>query len=1147
MPAEMEFCLLGPLLVRRGGAVVPVSRGKQRAVLATLLLNANRIVSVDELAEILWGPDLPASARVTVQNYVKRLRHVLGDADRARIRTTSGGYQIHASACELDVSAFEALAESARTAGRNEAWGQASESARQALALWRGEPLADAGSSVLAEREAPRLAEIRLQLLETRLDAGLHLGGHAEAVPELQRLVRIYPLRERLHAMLMLALYQCGGPAEALTAYQAARRVLADEVGAEPGAELRELYQRILAADPALAAEPASRSGPRQSLAPGRDLVTPRQLPPAVGHFTGREPELAALNAMLDKPDGRSPGTIVISAIEGTAGVGKTALAVHWAHQVAERFPDGQLYVNLRGYDPGQPVPAADALAGFLRSLGVPGQDIPPETEECAARYRSLLAGKRMLVVLDNAGSADQVRPLLPGTPACTVVVTSRDALAGLAARDGAARLDLDVLPLEEAVALLRTLIGIRVDADTAAAAELASQCCRLPLALRVAADLAASRPGMPLAALTSELADLRTRLDLLEAGGDPHTQVRAVFSWSCRHLDPDAARAFRLLGLHPGPGFDSYAVAALTAATLPQARRALDVLAGAHLIQHVSARRYGMHDLLRGYARELTITPDTGEDRHAALTRLLDYYLHAAAAAMDTLFPAQCHRRPRIPRAATPVPPLADPAAARQWLDSERAVLVAAAAHTSGPDWPGHATRLAATLSRYLLSGDHLSEALTIFSHALAAARRMGDLAAEAMTVNGIGDIDWQQGRLQQAADHYLRAHALFRAAGDRAGEARALGNIGLSETELGRYEQAARQQQKALAIFRDIDDQLGEAHALGSLGLVRQRQGRYREAADNHWRSLELFREIGDREGEAYALGRLGAVDLLVGRYQDAAGYLQQALALSREIGSTVAGSAILGKLGEAYLGLGRYEQAAENFEQALAWFREVGNRGMQTGALNGLGDVLSQTGETGKARAYHATALQLASEVGSPREQARAHSGLARAYQDDRDSRQAQHHWQEALTRYAAIGAPEAREIRVRLATARPGGDNGHEPTPEDRSTTTPAGRHAAALPPRRLASSAPGSEQSRWPGGDRLGERLDLGHPGSHRVVEPACELERVDVVGGMDEDGGGAPLPQPAGDRVEPVLPSRDRTCRVVPADVADDGIAGQSP
>jgi tetratricopeptide (TPR) repeat protein/transcriptional regulator with XRE-family HTH domain len=745
----------------------------------------------------------------------------------------------------------------------------------------------------------------------------------------------------------------------------------------------------------------------------------PRQLPAPVAGFTGRAEELAALTGLLDRSAESMPPAIVISAIGGTAGVGKTALAVHWAHQAAERFPDGQLYVNLRGYDPDQPKPPTDALAGFLRALGVPGQDIPAEEDERAARYRSLLAGKKLLIVLDNAGSVEQVRPLLPGSPSCAVVVTSRDSLAGLVARHGATRLELDLLPAAEAVSLLQALIGQRAKDDPGAAEMLARQCCRLPLALRVAAEIAASRPAEPLAGLTAELADMGTRLDLLETDGDPRTQVRAVFSWSYQRLDAEAAWTLRVLGLHPGPDLDTYAAAALTGTTVPQARRALDALARAHLIQPAAPGRYAMHDLLRGYARELSAALDSGEEQQLALTRLFDHYLHAAKAAMDTVFYLDPHHRPRIPRPATPVPPLADPAAARDWLDGERATLVAAAAHTAAHGWPGHATRLAATLASYLRRGTHYPEALVIFTHAVGAARRTGDRAAEATALNEIGSVALEQGRLQQAADHYRQALTLFREAGDRAGEARPLGNLGVAEKELGRYEQADRHLQQSVAIFRDIGDRFSEARALGNLGSVRTLQGRYQEAVSYHQQSLDLRREIGDRGGEANALVMLGDVDLMLGRYEHAAGYFQQALVMLQGISMTSTEPYILTRLGEAYAALGRYEQAAGHFEQALAAFRESGVQLQEAEAHNGLGELLCRTGDAGKARTHHAAALRLATDAGAPREQARAHRGLARAWHASGNPAQARRHRQEALTIYAAIRAPEADQVRADMA--------------------------------------------------------------------------------------------------------------------------------
>ncbi len=1017
----MWIAILGPLAVHDGETQIDVPRGRLRVLLAALLVHAGAPVAADALAEVVWDGSPPSGAAVTLRSHVVRLRRVLGPRVGARLVTRYPGYLLQAGEDEVDALRFRRLTQDGGTALRGGDWARADRLLGEALNLWRGVALADVASESLRQDEGQDLEAMRLQAEEWRADAALHLGRHAELVPRLQSLATQHPLRERFHAQLTLALYRCDRQAEALAAYHRARDVLVEQLGVEPGPGLQELHQRILSADPALTV-----TGPPGLTEREPQPEVPRELPPTVRGFTGRAAELRALTGLLDRPGEQAPGTVVISAIGGTAGVGKTALAVHWAHQAAGRFPDGQLYVNLRGYDPDQPVSPADALAGFLRSMGVPSQDIPPEPGQRAARYRSLLAGKRMLVVLDNAGSADQIRALLPGTPACTVVVTSRDALAGLVARDGAARLDLDVLPLDDAVALLRTLIGERVDAEPGAAEELSGQCCRLPLALRVAAELAVARPAIPLAGLTRELADLRQRLDQLEAGGDPGTDVRAVFSWSYRHLGADAARAFRLLGLHPGPDFEPYAAAALTDTTLRHASQLLNALVGAHLIQPAAAGRYSMHDLLRGYACELAAALDGGEGQQAALTRLFDHYLQHTAAAMDILFPAERGGRPPMPRPATPVLPLAGLTAAREWLDGERAVLVTAAGHAAVHGWPGHATRLAATLLRYLHTGGYYPEAVTVCTHALDAARRTGDRAAEATALNQIGVINAEQGRHQHAAGHHQQALALFRQAGDRDGEARALTNLGIDETQLGHYEQAARHQQQALAIRRDLGNRLGEARALSNLGFTRRLQGRYQEAAGHYRGSLDRFREIGDRQGEAWSLAQLGVIDLRTGRHQQAAVSLERALAAFHEMGHVGSEAECLIWLGEVYRGLGRYRHATGNFEQALAVSSEIGDPNLEAEALNGLGDLLCRTGNAGGAHARHAAALRLATEADVPLQQASAHTGLARACQAAGDPVQARHHWQEALTRYDALGAPQAEEIRARLAGAGDGHD-------------------------------------------------------------------------------------------------------------------------
>src|SRR5580704_10090542 len=632
---DAEFCLLGPLQVRCGGEPVRIPSGKQRAVLAALLLQPNRVVTADELVDVMWGTTPPPTARAALHNCVKRLRDSLGLALRARISTEPSGYMITLRDGELDVARFEAKLREARAAAKAASWDAAAGQARAALALWRGQPLADLASEVLAVREAGRLTELRLQAAETYLGAMLDLGQHSEVIEELRRLVADAPLREHFHALLMTALYRDGRQAEALAAFQHARGVFVAELGAEPGPELQQLQQRILAAELAPAAPAAAGQTTRH--------VVPRELPAPVRHFTGRAAELAELSDLV-AGGGRA---LVICAVDGTAGVGKTALAIQWAHQVAGRFPDGQLYVNLRGYDPGEPILAADALAGLLRTLGVPGEEIPGETEERARLYRSRLAGRRMLVLLDNARDADQVRPLLPGTPGCAVLVTSRDALAGLVARDGAARLDLDLLPLDDAVALLTELIGEPARADP----ELARCCARLPLALRVAAELAAARPAVPLTGLVADLAGQQKLLDLLDADDDPRTAVRAVFSWSYRQLSDEPARMFRLLGLHPGPDITVPAAASLAALAEADARRLLQGLSRAHLIAEHVPGRYAFHDLLRAYA---------------------------AARAALLLDPAKEPVVLAPPRAGAAAGQPADHSQARAWFEAEHQVLLA-------------------------------------------------------------------------------------------------------------------------------------------------------------------------------------------------------------------------------------------------------------------------------------------------------------------------------------------------------------------------------------------------------------------------------------------------------------------------------------
>ncbi|GAA3824179.1 BTAD domain-containing putative transcriptional regulator [Sphaerisporangium flaviroseum] len=984
-----EFRLLGPVEVITGAGVVDVGPPQRRSVLAALAVDAGRPVPVEVLIERVWGEGFPDGARRALQAHLTRIRRMLervasGADDRVTLARRAGGYVLEAEPERVDLHRFRRLAERARNAGIHGA--ERLDLLREALALWRGEPLAGI-TGEWAARVREGWKRQRLDVVVAWADAELQTGEHSTVTARLRDLVAEYPLVEPLVAALMRALYASGSAAEALDCYAAMRKRLAGELGTEPGAELQRVHQAILRGDlhqpsqpspasPASPASPLNQPNPQES-APAR--AVPAMLPLDVRGFAGRAHELARLDAVLAET-AHHPTSVIISALSGTAGVGKTALAVRWAHRVCDRFPDGQLYVNLRGYDPQQPMTAADALADFLSALGMSGQDIPLDIGQRAARYRSAVSGRRMLVVLDNASSVEQARPLLPGSPTCVVVVTSRDSLAGLVALHGAQRIDLDLLPPPEAIALLRTLIGDRVEAEPEAAALLAGQCARLPLALRLVAELAAARPAASLAELAGELADQQRRLDHLDAGGDPRAAVRAVFSWSYQRLPADAARAFRLLSLHPGPGLDSYAVAALTGQSLQHARRALDLLARAHLVHPAAAGRYDMHDLLRAYAGWLVTEHDDEHERRAALTRLFDHYLATAATAMDTLYPAERHRRPRVAPPASPAPGVADTASARVWLESERPALLAVCAHAAGHGLPGHAVRLAATLYAYLDNGGHFADALTAHTHARHAAQQAGDLAGEAGAVANLGVVHWQLGDYEQAAGHLQRALDLFRKIGDQVGEARTVGNLGILHSRMGFPGRAFDDHTRALALFRELGDQVGEANTLANLGAVFVLLGRDEPAATHNLRALELFRELGHRGGEATALTNLGEVEAR----------------------------------------LGRYERAAEHFLRALDIFREIGERYGEACALNGLGDARSHGGAPADAVERHTAALNLAIDIGERDEEARAHDGLGHAYHALDDLASARSHWRQALSAYTELGVPAADDIRTRLDT-------------------------------------------------------------------------------------------------------------------------------
>jgi tetratricopeptide (TPR) repeat protein/DNA-binding XRE family transcriptional regulator len=734
----------------------------------------------------------------------------------------------------------------------------------------------------------------------------------------------------------------------------------------------------------------------------------PRHLPAPVPGFAGRADQLHALSRILEQPG----GTATICAIGGMAGVGKTALAVQWAHQVAAEFPDGQLYVNLRGYDPsGTPVPPTEAVRGFLDALGVPAAQLPAIAEAQLNLYRSLLAGKRMLVILDNARDAAQARPLLPGSLTCRVVVTSRDQLASLAAIEAARPLVLDVLTESEARELLAGRLGeARLTADPNAVARIISACAHLPLALSIVAARAATQPRLPLS---------RIAADLARPAGTT-ADVRAAFSWSYHQLGPATARVFRFASLHPGPVLEPRAVAALTGMTHGQAVRELDALARVCMIQSTRPGRYRLHDLLRGYAAELAGSCDGADDRRAALTGLLDYFLNAAALAMDAAFPAERHRRPAVIRPSDQAADFPADAEALTWLGEQRANLVSAVVYAAGHGWPEHATRLAQVMFRFLEMDAQFADAISVFSSAGRAARGIGDQAAEAAGLLSLGSTYLHQGRYREGIDGYRRALALCRQTSDMTGQARALVGLGVGNLLVGHPKSAVAHFEQSLQLYRQRRDPMGEARVLANLGFADLRQGRYADAAAYLRASLALCRDIGDRRGQGVALANLGEIELRQDRYEQAASYLREALDRFRQVGDRVSEADTVANLGISELRRGRPAEAMDHLNQALVICRQAGDVPRQALALNGLGDVLLAMERPAHARRHYDAALKLAVQAGEKYEQARAHDGLGDSYHASAARSQARRHWGEALATYSELGAPEADPVRAKLST-------------------------------------------------------------------------------------------------------------------------------
>jgi len=918
-----EFGVLGPIEARLAGEPADTGHARQRAVLAVLLLNTGRAVPLDVLIDRVWGENPPRSARNLAYGYVGRLRTLVTSAQDPAVTLCRrhDGYLLQAEPDQVDVHRFRRLvAEAAATATDDD---RAAGLLAEAVALWRGPAFAGLDSPWLNGMRV-RLELERAAATADLNDIRLRRGEHSGMVGELAGQAAASPADERLIGQLMLALYRSGQQAEALHWFEDTRTYLAEQLGADPGPELQAIHERILRGDDSLVVVPGVGGKPA--------VPAPRELPADVPGFTGRVAELAELNRQLG---GRSPSSTkepgaydgraasaVICVVSGTAGVGKTALALRWAHEVADCFPDGQLYVNLRGFDPGGiPVSPGEAIRGFLDSLGVPPDRVPPKADAQARMYRSLLADRRMLIVIDNARDEQQVRPLLPASPGSLVLVTSRSQLVGLAAADGARLLTLDVLPEPEARELLAVRLGsTRVAAEPGAVTEIASLCACLPLALAVAAAQAAARPHLPLAALADELRDTSGRLDALDTG-DPVASVRSVFSWSYQQLSPGAAEMFRLLGLHPGPDITASAAASLAGAGQAGTRRRLAELARLHLINEHLSGRYALHDLLRAYASE-ACTTDSDVNRGEATGRFLDHYLHTARAGALLLSPTSKPRALDPPRPGVTPESLAGHQQAMAWFEAEHRVLLAAAALAGSAGFDVHAWQIPWTMANFLDRRGHWQESAALQRSAAAAAMRLGDVAGQITAVR-------------------LMAGASIR---------------------LADYDRALADLTECLQLCDSAGSPTDQAYVRYDLAFVAEGQERYADALRHAEQALGLFQVAEHQTGQAISTYAAGWYHALLGNCQQACAILEKSLSLHRQLGNPFYEASSWFALGYAQRHLGDYAQAAASCTCALGIFRELDDRLSEAMTLDSVGDIRHACGEQSQARDAWRQALDI-----------------------------------------------------------------------------------------------------------------------------------------------------------------------------------------
>ncbi|MBC6447383.1 AfsR/SARP family transcriptional regulator [Actinokineospora xionganensis] len=1016
----MGLRILGPLELVAGGSSFKIGGPRDRIVLATLALRVNRVTSVEQLMDAVWGESPPSTARGQIQGCISGLRKLFCDAGRPEaIKTRSSGYLLVLPDTELDSEAF---AKAVRTAHGQAADGKAAEAAatlRDALDLWRG-PALDGVQSDVVRRAASPLDELRLAAIEERTRLDLELGRHEELTADLRALIVEHPLRERLYGFLMLALYRSGRQAEALEVFRRARSTLIAELGIEPCQELRDVERAVLNRAPALdlparAEQPPAAAGEKQR-------TSPRQLPSSIADFIGRGEHLAEIRRVLSaaRHSATPRYAVPIIAISGRGGVGKSTLALRVAHELGEDFPDGHLYADLQGLVGDDRTTVL--LARFLRGLGLSGSAIPDDQAERAETFRSRLAGKRLLLVLDGVTSEQQVSPLLPGSPSCAVIVTSRVRLSGLS---GANWIDLDAFDNDTSMELLGKIVGPdRLAAEPAAADELARYCGGLPLALRIAGARLASRPRWPITELTRRLKNEVGRLDEFSHHG---LELRSSIGLAYRSLPDGAKRLFRLLALMRVPSLPGWTAAALLDTDLARAEDMLERLVDAQMLDMVHGPsgdiRYRFHDLIRVYARERLTEAETEAERHAALGRVLGSWLALAELA---------HRREyggdyTILHGAAPRHDVAEWAETELaenpmvWLENERAALVAAVRQAAAAGMDELCWDLALTLVSLFEVKGNLDDWRETTNLAHAASRLAGNQTGCAAMLYSLGTLHMFQKRTAEAAGSFAEALQIFTACGNAHGQALVLRNAALVDRVLGNFEDMLAKYEEALVKMRAVGDVIGEANILRSMAKFRIDEGDLPVAEQMLTAALELCRQANYLRGEAQVVSRFAELYLRTGQILLARRALHRVLCTVREIGDRVGEAHALYWLGIVRGREGRMDSAETTLLHALATAQRVGDRMIEGQSHYALGELCLARGDNTTAAENLARSLDLFTDLGSTLWQAKTLILLSEVHDSAGHIRQADHELTRAAALLSKIDSKEAALLLSRLDTA------------------------------------------------------------------------------------------------------------------------------